>query len=163
MNLLIVLVSVVALAIALSYLRERRLLARDFRVEAEQACRAPLTLTVHGIAIGKLIYAFRAAAGRAFPNVDPGEVAALARRALTITCDACGPLSERALNELIVTQASIAAGGQDLLGKDADVLNRSGGSCPGCGRTMFQASIDPAVLKAASASASAAMASAAES
>lgn len=153
MTLLIVLVAVIALAIALSYLRERRLLARDFRVEAEQACRAPLTVTVHGIAIGKLIYALRDAAGRVFPGLASNDVAALVRRALTITCDACGPLSERALNELIVTQASIAAGGQDLLGKDADVLNRSGGSCPGCGRTMFQASFDPAVLQSAASAA----------
>jgi len=156
MTFLIALVAVVAFAIALSYLRERRLLARDFRVEAEQACRAPLTLTLHGIAIGKLIYALRDAAGRAFPRLASGDVAALVRRGLTITCDTCGPLSERALNELIVTQASIAAGGQDLLGKDADVLNRSGGSCPGCGRSMFRASFDPAVLQAASGSSTAA-------
>lgn len=153
MNLLIVLVVVVALAIAFSYLRERRLLARDFRREAEGACRAPMTLPIHGIAIGKLIYALREAAGRAHPRVAAGEIAGLVRRGLTITCDTCGPLSERVLNELIVTQASIAAGGQDLLGKDADVLNRAGGSCPGCGRSMFQASFDPAVLSAATASA----------
>ncbi|MFN7953228.1 MAG: hypothetical protein U0610_16010 [bacterium] len=151
MTLLFALVAVAVAALTLAYLRERRLLARDFRDEAATACTSGVSLSIHGIAIGRLIYALRDAASRAYPALAGADIAALVRRGLTIRCEACGPLSERALNELIVTQASIAAGGQDLLGKDADVANRSGGSCAGCGRSMFRASFDPEVLRAAAA------------
>ncbi len=149
MTLVFALLAVVVAALAFAYLRERRLLARDFRAEAEAACASGTTLAIHGIAIGRLIYALREAAQRAYPAIPAGEIAGLVRRGLTIHCESCGPLSERALNELIVTQASIAAGGQDLLGKDADVANRAGGSCAGCGRSTFRAHFVPEALRAA--------------
>ncbi len=138
-----------------AYVRERRMLARDFKSEAEQACRDGIAMPLHGIAIGKLNYALRDAAGAAFPVIPRAQLAELVRRGLTIVCESCGPLSEATVNQLIVTESSILAGGQDLLGKDADMLNRAGGSCPVCGRTTFEARFDPAALRAAAARATA--------
>lgn len=149
MKIVAALAVLLAIGLWLAYRREKRLLARDFAAEAELACREPISLVVHGISIGRLNFALRQAAARAFPAIPDAELIARVRRGLTITCESCGPLSERDLNQVIVTEASFAAGGRDLLGKDADTANRASGSCPTCGHNSFTASFDPAGLKAA--------------